>query len=431
MEPMGGAASAGSAALSYRQAGKASMGTLMRGTPDGHSTSAPSPEAEPRSQMHVLRRAVWWSHPCTHQPFCLSHPAACPAPVAGKLTGQQTNGKNFSTIPSKFETTLFKERDGFGSRAHRFVDMENDLPGPGTYNDHESKIIDHKVYSKKGLGGGFVSRTKRDSGFKPSSSAPGPGNYEAGGGFYDAVKQANRANRSGSTSTFKPPTQRSVMVAPDPMPGPSDYAIPRAFAGAETLGGPACLFSESSNFRSNTQRSGGGNSGRFTSPAPGSYNPQKPGLLSDATMPMAAFRSTVPIVGRDAPERLTREQQLGVVPHLAKRAPGPGEYELPRSSIEAPAHRRMPQFFDSNHDRFGNVVHGAPSTQYAVPGPGSYIKDGERETAVISGSVFMSGTARTGKASRDVVPGPAYYAPAPQGRKSYHLNARQRWMPAA
>ena len=46
---------------------------------------------------------------------------------AGKLAGQGSSGKNFSTITSKFETTLFtgnKERDGFGSRAHRFVDME-------------------------------------------------------------------------------------------------------------------------------------------------------------------------------------------------------------------------------------------------------------------------------------------------------------------
>lgn len=47
--------------------------------------------------------------------------------TAGKLTGQSSNGKSFSTIPSKFETTLFtgnKERDGFGSRAHRFIDVE-------------------------------------------------------------------------------------------------------------------------------------------------------------------------------------------------------------------------------------------------------------------------------------------------------------------
>ena len=185
--------------------------------------------------------------------------------AAGKLTGQSSSGKSFSTIPSKFETTLFtgnKERDGFGSRAHRFIDVEvneghssaatvlcsspapavtpltpslaqNDLPGPGTYNEHEQKLLDCKVYSKKGLGGGFVSRTKRESGFKPSSSAPGPGNYERGGSFYDAILEQNRGNRSGSTSTFKPPTQRSVMVAADPLPGPTDYNVPRSFDDEE------------------------------------------------------------------------------------------------------------------------------------------------------------------------------------------------------
>ena len=89
------------------------------------------------------------------------------------------------------------------------------------------------------------------------------------------------------------------------------------------------------------------------------------------------------------------------MPHKPSLPPGPGQYELPRSSIEAPAHRRMPQFFDSNHDRFGNVMHGAPSTQYAVPGPGAYIKDEERSTAVISGAVFMSCLLYTSPSPRD------------------------------
>ena len=65
-------------------------------------------------------------------------------------------------------------------------------------------------------------------------------------------------------------------------------------------------------------------------------------------------------------------------------------------------------------------------------GPGAYIQDSEPKTAVISGSAFMSGTARGGRVARDMVPGPAYYSPAATsgGKKSYHLNARQRWMPA-
>ena len=40
----------------------------------------------------------------------------------------------------------------------------------------------------------------------------------------------------------------------------------------------------------------------------------------------------------------------------------------------------------------------------------------------------MSGTQRGRPTNRDVVPGPAYYSPAPEGKKSFHLNARQRWV---
>jgi len=375
------------AALSYRQTGKATRGTLMR----------------------------------------------------GKLTGQAQSRPQFSTIPSKFETTLFtgnKEKDGFGSRAHRFVDMENDLPGPGTYNDHEQKITDTKIgtsYSKKGLGVGFVSKMKRESAFKGSASAPGPGNYERGASFMDGIRESNRANRSGSTSTFKPPTERSVLVAADPMPGPADYRLQRELdtvsraPGAERV---AAL--EDSVFRSRTVRGRPG--GAAAGPAPGQYNPNlsltEPGVTDATALPTAAFRSSVPIAGRNQPDRLTREQQLGIVPHAPAVRPGPGEYDFPVSSLQQPGYRRMPQFFDSNHDRFGRVVAGAaPNTTLVTPGPGAYLQDDEAKTAVLSSAVFMSGTARAKGGLHDVVPGPAYYSPAPGGKKSYHLNARQRWMP--
>lgn len=64
---------------------------------------------------------------------------------------------------------------------------------------------DHRVYSKKGLGVGFVSKTKRESTFKSTSAAPGPGSYERRGTFVDHVNEMNRANRTDSTATFKPP----------------------------------------------------------------------------------------------------------------------------------------------------------------------------------------------------------------------------------
>jgi len=374
-----------SSKLSYRQAGKSNAGTLMR----------------------------------------------------GNLSGQGRGGKNFSTIPSKFETTLFsgnKERDGFGTRAHRFVDVENDLPGPGAYEDHALKLVDPRIgtsYSKKGMGVGFVSKVKRDSAFKGSASAPGPGSYERGGAFSDDIKELNKSNRSGSTSTFKPPTTKSVVVASDPQPGPGNYTLPRNFDTVATAAAMQRVI-PTSNFKSKTQR-GLPAPGSRGAPAPGSYEPAW-SHGPDLALPSAAFRSSVPIVGQESGARLTREQQLGVVAYQSGGAPGPGQYELPSAALPQGSgiRRRMPQFCDSNHDRFGNVVAGpAPSSQFRTPGPGSYIKEDAAETAVISGAVFMSGTNRSANIGgpREVVPGPAYYSPAPNAGKSFHLNARQRFVP--
>ena len=340
--------------------------------------------------------------------------------------GQKNGMKNFSSIPSKFETTLYsgnKERDGFGSRAHRFVESENDLPGPGTYED-EARIKDDKVYSKKGLGVGFVSRTKRESGWRGSSSAPGPGTYGQNSSFMDEVQRSNRFNKSGSTSTFKPSSMRSVTVADEPLPGPGQYSLqrqfdpPRVAQNGETTNGV---------FRSQTKRSQFSGSG--ASPAPGQYDPQVRGRF-DATVPMAAFRSNVPLPGQARQQRMTREQQLGVVPHVLTTNPGPGEYMQPGSSFSAGTHRRSPMFCDSNLDRFGAVTGQRHAEPLTTPGPGAYIQDAPRDKAVISGSVFMSGSTRGGEKGGVPVPGPAYYSPAPNSRKSYHLNARNRWMPS-
>ena len=246
----------------------------------------------------------------------------------------------------------------------------------------------------------------------------------------DSIRESNRGNRSGSTSTFKPPTERSVMVAPDPLPGPADYRVHRELDADYPIGGGGSL--EDSVFRSRTTRGHGAKAGAHGGPAPGQYNPSISGSSGhDGTQPTAAFRSGVPIAGRTPTSRITREQQLGVVSALPSANPGPGEYDLPVSSLASHGYRRTPQFHDSNHDRFGRALAGAaPTVTMTTPGPGSYIHDSEPHTAVISGSVFMSGTKRDGRHARDVVPGPAYYSPAPDAKKSFHLNARSRWIPS-
>ena len=102
---------------------------------------------------------------------------------------------------------------------------QNDLPGPGTY-EQDAKLIDSKIYSKKGLGGGFASKTIRNTSGK-ASMTPAPGAYEISRRFTAPVRPGE-ANSSG----FMPPTQRSVAVAEDPLPGPGQY-------GTSDLGVPS------------------------------------------------------------------------------------------------------------------------------------------------------------------------------------------------
>ena len=128
---------------------------------------------------------------------------------SSKVAGQHNGQRAFSSIPSKFETTLFtgnRERDGFGSSAHRFSEVENELPGPGSYNADSAAaaLVDTMVFSKKGYGSGFVSKTKRQSAFaKAAASTPAPTAYGYGSaGTFDAAARANRFGAS--TSAFQP-----------------------------------------------------------------------------------------------------------------------------------------------------------------------------------------------------------------------------------
>ena len=281
--------------------------------------------------------------------------------------------------------------------AHRFVDMENDLPGPGTYNDADKRIADDKVYSVRLRR--FVSKTRRDSFIK--AGAQGRASNERGGTFAEDVKNLNRANRSGSTSTFKPPTERSVLVASDPMPGPSDYKLRRELDAHHdvTTGRPL----GDSVFRSGTQRKTAG-AGDPSMPGPGVYNPVLLSALDDKmTLPTA-----LPLPSANCGCQLSRaankEQQLGIVTHVAKtQNVGPGEYNVPVNTF-ANAQDTAACRNSSTRISIGSVRLSAaarPPLQ-ALPLDRALTTEPERETAVISGSSFMSGTIRGRSGHRDV-----------------------------
>ena len=263
--------------------------------------------------------------------------------ITGFIAGQSRNpGSAKSSIPSKFETTLFtgnKERDGFGTRSHRFVVVENELPGPGSYHtETDCRLQDHKVYSKKGMGG-FVSKAKRDSAFGRGSDAPAPGTYNHKG----TIQVRDGKHFSGSTSAFKPPTQRSVTLSEEPEPGPGQYDAAHAVEAVRRHG---ALKNANSMFASGSARiqSAVGNSATRGLPAPGQYEPRVADYkYSDDMLPSSAFRSTVPITGQRGAQRMTKEQQLGVVAHGGGAGnPGPGQYNSARSSFLL-SRRRSPQ----------------------------------------------------------------------------------------
>jgi len=268
--------------------------------------------------------------------------------IRGFIAGQSRNpGSAKSSIPSKFETTLFtgnKERDGFGTRSHRFVVVENELPGPGSYHtETDARLHDGKIYSKKGLGGGFVSKAKRDSAFGKLSDAPAPGTYNHKG----TIQTSDGRHFSGSTSAFKPPTQRCVTLSEEPEPGPGQYNAAQA---VEVVRRHGELKNANSMFASQSARIQKGNSATRDLPAPGQYEPRVADYkYSDDLLPSSAFRSGVPTTGQKGAQRMTKEQQLGVVACVGGAGnPGPGQYNSARSSFLL-SRRRSPQVRSRPH----------------------------------------------------------------------------------
>jgi hypothetical protein len=98
-----------------------------------------------------------------------------------------------------------REKKGFGSVSRRFVDLETDNPGPGTY-DHLESSLQSKPESigKKGFGP-MVSNDKRWKQKRGGYTGPGPGEYTLSDN--DQEKYFNRAQ---STSMFHNPVRTLV-----------------------------------------------------------------------------------------------------------------------------------------------------------------------------------------------------------------------------
>ena len=165
------------------------------------------------------------------------------------------------------------------------------MPGPGAY-EQDGKLIDSKIYSKKGLGGGFASKTVRNTSGK-ATMTPAPGAYNIDRRFIAPVRPGE-ANSSG----FMPPTLRSVTVAEDPLPGPGQYGTPELGVPSDRSSGPTGASRPGEGFSSSQTRfPSQSRLAGAAMPAPGQYNPALPGhshAYQDDLLPSAAFRSGAP-----------------------------------------------------------------------------------------------------------------------------------------
>ena len=362
--------------MSYRQAGKRMRGAVRKGPPPA-STGGDQPPA------HARRARV---------------------------------KRTTASIPSKFETTLHtgvRELNAFGNRTYRFRVEENENPGPGSYRSGRATLVRSAdtcgSVSRKGYGVGFVSKSMRFTDNSALVAAePGPGQYETRP-FLSTVGTLR------GRGSFAPPRHfDGASSAKETPPGPGHYD---PYTTARRATAHDFRAKASSSFASRSRR---GFDPQVDGPAPGAYDPQmvtdlasRRAALPDGAVSQATFRS-----------KTMRGERM-----QPGETPGPGSYD---GMTKAPRRLRrvMPSSMFSNvgQDRFGNP-YVRKTAMEMNPGPGTYAHDSiqKRDRALASSSYFMSNTRRGLTNLAGKPPGPAFYKPSLQQKKSFLLNASRRW----
>ena len=347
-------------------------------------------------------------------------------PNAGKLRlgAVSANGGvgSKASIPTRFETILntgHREQDAFGTRTFRFGNVENELPGPGTYRKNRSILSQSKFsFSKQGLAA-FAKPVGLDPNSKPAAAAfvPGPGAYHRG--------DSNVPTKDGkTTAAFAAPTPKPVLRIVKPtsaVPGPGQYNVlesPRRIVGAPRITEPR-----------NPSPTRGSPS---TTPAPGpgeyisldQYSTFKP---RDPTRKSAFAASSTDrfktrhlednprVIAKNLPTLLTVVDDIdrSNVSTLIRevRSPRPSVQEAPKPKSPTSYAKSSPMFAETNLDRFGR-----PIVRYTAPdlvnvGPGSYELEKRPKRMLISSSWALSGSRRDELQDHIKPPGPAYYTP--------------------
>ncbi|GMH36911.1 hypothetical protein BSKO_04784 [Bryopsis sp. KO-2023] len=358
----------------------------------------------------------------------------------GKLSKQRqvmrtsSARKAVSSIPSKFNTILNKnirEFDGFGTRTARFSGQEKDIkeaPGPGTYHGEKSFVWDHESLSSKGYGA-FLSKDKRLKS-KPMATSPGPGQYSA---THDHLATKN-FNRASVTSAFHDKINPSPVQEPvDVTPGPGSYDSIKMRSGADVVwrkGGCRAPFVAIAR-RQDKPMTGSG-------PSPGTYNLTKSWEVAEKQSTL--FKKSTGRGGFDCNEGKGTPTIVLGGSHGSQEVdltPGPAAYDMNYAKsiergMDLTCNRKSSMFITPEQaERRGMIF--KRRNKKPIPGPGTYDTARLESPRKNISSPFMSKVekiaARNNGVSR-ASPGPAFYTPPVQQKKSFHLNARHRFLPS-
>jgi hypothetical protein len=331
----------------------------------------------------------------------------------------------------------------------RFRHSENDTPGPGKYgrNSQASTFVWNPELkgsiSKKGYGG-LVSNTNRFSNraMMEAATMPGPGGSSK---VRSRMFTRNDFARGETSANFAKPRRYrdEPKLDDDKMPGPGSYQV-KALQQTAVAG---CA----SGFRSKTRRFPKGDDLGVTGKIPG------PGA-HDVFRAMRFKKSQGEFKGAHSSFR--SESQRGQQMILSKGIPGPGSYNTSVTEEEQRAKRQQLELLvskapvgglrvlgqdqrrlisdskrDGLHfgslgsDRFGQP-YARKTTQDPVPGPGTYgnITEDIRPKALASSSAFLSESKRGIDGGGGKPPGPAFYRPRKNMKKSFMLNSSSKWV---
>ncbi|GIL70734.1 hypothetical protein Vretimale_3833 [Volvox reticuliferus] len=364
--------------------------------------------------------------------------------------------KPVSSIPAKFETILYtgpREKKGFSVESRRFVEPDNDHPGPGSYNAQALQLDRPRPESigKKGLGP-MASQSRRFSD-RVFYTGPGPTDYRKPGTAIEDKSFSKAAVTSAfqekGTSSLVPLDRASHL-------GPGTYegaGITRKGAKVDYLSKPGAT----SAFKNST-----GHElillGNLEAPASTSYDLGDPWVQASSRGGGSVRGGTSSFgtgAGRGGASvgsmAATLDSLLFGTPSNAAgkpdTGPGPGSYELQdyssiRAMLSRQANRPSPVFLtaDSSPPKQQNrqvLVSAGDKVAH------DYLKPSHAPLHSLNPGKGVSAPFRSRSAGHEEVidqhaysissnaPGPAYYQPPTTIRKSFHKNAKQQYMTVA